>query len=201
MTFEEGLLLECEEYMPTIKGDMGSVEPVMEWIKWLSYISDEEIEEIASISRKKSNDINSKEYEFLLNIQRSIKLVQLLKKYHSINSKFSKEEKKMIYYYFLDNSIEDLMSHKLTDEEKGYAKVEIDRLKNIPNEELEEKITKEQRPENYIKLSMIDAYILNKISHISFLRHKGRLNRVIKREIESSFNKVDLVKTYSGSSL
>ena len=59
-----------------------------------------------------------------------------------------------VYDYMCGESIEELMLSKLTSEKLRYAKQEITRLSKVSKEQLNIKVNKEQKPEEYEQLSM-----------------------------------------------
>lgn len=85
-----------------------------------------------------------------------------------------------------NESIEELMLKKLTSEELRYARQEITRLSKVPKEQLSVKVSKEQKPEKYEQLSMVDSYILHIISDINYTRSMFDLNRKIETQLEQN---------------
>ena len=82
------------------------------------------------------------------------------------------------------------MLDKLTSSELKKAKDRITDLKDQPLEELSQKIKKDERLENYEKLSMVDAYVLHVLSKMNF---KSTLH-VLDKEIRGRVKKIDRAK-------
>ena len=163
---------------------MGFISPDIEWIKWLSYEPEFESKRIEYLNSKKISELSYEELEEALSYSRNKILTELFKMY-SVNECSEKDYMK-VYDYMCNESIEKLMLKKLTFEELQYAEQEITRLIGVPKEQLIAKINEEQKPEKYEQLSMIDAYILHKISDINYVRSMAILDRKIYAQLEQN---------------
>lgn len=85
-----------------------------------------------------------------------------------------------------NESIINLMSSKLTRDEIQYAKEEITRLIELSNEELNKKIRIESQKDNYLNLSMVDAYILHIIDRIIYVRNMNEFNNRLNWQLYSN---------------
>ena len=72
------------------------------------------------------------------------------------------------------------MLNKLTADEICYAKEEILKLSEIPEEQLRAKVKEEQQQVKYAQLSMADSYILHIISNIDYARDMKKLSKLVK---------------------
>ena len=144
------------------------------WWKWLIYEPEFEKSLIQTLMKKEISKISLEEQEKLKKYQQRIKIVQLIKKYET---DFDFEEYKEIEKFLSEESIEELMLDKLSEKEKSYARLEIERLSHISNEELEKKISEESNPERYENLSMIELYILHRMIKITYARAKIEMIR------------------------
>lgn len=165
-----------------IRGNvMRNVNPLIEWIKWLSYNPIHEQEKINYIYSKKVEDLSIDELKEIIKYKERNRMAQLFIKYN--NGKCSEEEYMEVYDY-MDKSITDLMMDKLSSEELSYAKEEILRLSDMPQNEVREKIREEQKEEVYMNLSMVDSYILHIISDINYRKSLPNLNMKIQAQLE-----------------
>lgn len=147
-----------------------NVDPLIEWIKWLSYIPDFQKSRIKYLESKVASDISLEELNELNQYRIQAKIAKLFKLYGT--SDISKNEYIEVYNYMKEHSIEDLMLSKLSKEELSYAKKRIQYFSQISKEELELKIKREQKEDNYSKLSMVDSYILHEILRINYSRNE-----------------------------
>lgn len=165
-----------------IRGNiMRNVNPLIEWIKWLSYNPIHEQEKINYIYSKKVEDLSIDELKEIIKYKERNRMAQLFIKY---NKGECSEEEYMEVYDYMDKSITDLMMDKLSSEELSYAKEEILRLSDMPQNEVRPKIEEEQKEEVYMNLSMVDSYILHIISDINYRKSLPNLNRKIQAQLE-----------------
>lgn len=165
--------------------DIGNVSPDIEWIKWLSYEPEFEKKRIEYFDSKKVSELSYEELEEASRYSKNKIFARLFKIYGT--SECSKEDYMKVYDYMCNESIEALMLSKLTSEELQYAKNEITRLSHISKEELNAKVKKEQDPEKYEQLSMVDSYILHIISNIDYARDMSELYRKIDTQLEENY--------------
>ena len=165
-----------------IRGNvMRNVNPLIEWIKWLSYNPVHEQEKINYIYSKKVEDLSIDELKEIIKYKERNSMAQLFIKY---NKGECSEEEYIEVYDYMDKSITDLMMDKLSSEELSYAKEEILKLSDMPQNEVRPKIEEEQKEEVYMNLSMVDSYILHIISDISYRKSLPNLNRKIQAQLE-----------------
>lgn len=156
---------------------MGNITPNIEWSKWLSYEPTFEKKRLKYLNSKKISELTLKEIEEINKYKKNKLFAKLFKIYGT--NKCSLEDTIKVYEYMHQESIEKLMLSKLTSKELEYADKEITRLSHIPKNELAIKIKNEKQKEVYLKLSMVDAYILHFISNICYDRSLSDLNKEI----------------------
>ena len=78
------------------------------------------------------------------------------------------------------------MLSKLSKKELEYAKQEIIKLKELPENELSKKIENDTKEETYLKLSMVEAYILHIVSITDFNRHMMSLEAEIQSQLDEN---------------
>lgn len=152
------------------------------WLKWLDYEPEFEKELLKTLSSKNTSTLTLEELQILTKYQERMRILQLIKKYET---DISFNEYMEANTYLQTKSIEELMLDKLSQEEKEYAKLELKRLSKLPYEELDKKINEMISANCSENLSMVDSYILHKISEVGFRRSMHRLNSKISRSIEN----------------
>lgn len=152
---------------------LGNVSLDVEWLKWLSYEPEFERARIEKLEAKKISETSNEELMEIRKYQQNILMKSLFKKYRTGDC--LEEEYMMIDDYICSESIEKLMLSKLTSLELKQAKEEIIRLSNLSKEELMVKVSLEQSPEEYEKLSMVDAYILHVVSNSNYIKEKKEI--------------------------
>lgn len=108
----------------------------------------------------------------------------LFRKYGT--NKCCKEEYMEVYNFMCNESIVEFMLNKLTPEELKYAKEKICKYKEIPDDELNQKVRKEMKQENYEKLSMVDAYVLHVLTSIAYDRSTIKTNSELRAQLEAN---------------
>lgn len=172
-------------------GNIGNVDPYIEWIKWLSYIPEYENKRIEYFDSKKISELTYEELEEASRYSRNKIFARLFKIYGT--RECSEEDYMKVYDYMCSESIEKLMLSKLTSEELQYAKQEITKLSKVSKEQIRTKLNEEQKPEKYEQLSMVDSYILHVISKINFARSLAELDS----NIETQLNANDVMRNKS----
>lgn len=151
------------------------------WLRWLDYEPKFEKDLIQNLSYKDISALSLEELQILTKYQERKKISQLIRKYETDDINF--DEYLEVNTYLESESIEELMLDKLSKEEKEYAKLEIERLKQLKYEELDKKV--DVMIGNFENLSIVDSYILHEISKVDFKRSISRLNSTIKQSIEN----------------
>ena len=154
----------------------------MEWVKWLDYVPTFEQEKINKLIKKKNK--TSEEYRKVGNYYYYKKMAELFKEYGTKNMDI--EDYEEVLMFMKQNSIEEYMNKKLSKEEIELAKEKIDNYKKIPDEELFKKVFEDKKEDNYMKLSMIDAYILHYIDKIAQVRFSVDFQNKVKEQNKSS---------------
>jgi hypothetical protein len=154
----------------------------MEWVKWLDYVPTFEQEKINKLIKKKNK--TSEEYRKVGNYYYYKKMAELFKEYGTKN--MDMEEYEEVLMFMKQNSIEEYMNKKLSKEEIELAKNQIDNYKKIPDEVLFKKVFEDKKEDNYMKLSMIDAYILHYIDKIAQVRFSVDFQNKVKEQNKSS---------------
>ena len=166
-----------------IRGNIVSnISPDVEWLKWLSYEPEFEKRRIEYLNSKTNSKLSDEELKEVNKYRKNKLFAKLFKIYGT--SKCSEKEYMMVYDYMCTESINNLMISKLTSCELQYAKNEINRLSKIPKEELDKKITREEKTEIYKQLSMVDSYIFHFISNIKYNRNMDTFNKEITSQTE-----------------
>lgn len=163
---------------------IGNISPVIEWIKWLSYEPEFEKKKIEYFDSKKVSELSYEELEEASRYSRNKIFAKLFKIYGT--SECSNDDYMKVYKFMCNESIEKLMLSKLTSEELQYAKQEITRLREIPNEQLSDKVKEENKPEKYKQLSMVDSYILHIISNINYAKKISDLDERIESQLKQN---------------
>lgn len=168
-----------------IHGKMiGNVSPYIEWIKWLSYTPDFQEEKMQELNNKVVKDLSLAEVSELREYLEQKRMLNLFKIYGS--TVITKDEYMEVYDYMCLKSIDKLMISKLSKNELEYAKQEIMRLKELPENELSKKIENDTKEEAYLKLSMVEAYILHIVSITDFNRHMMSLEAEIQSQLDEN---------------
>ena len=163
---------------------IGNVSPYIEWIKWLSYIPDFQKKKIQEINNKAAKDLSLTEINELREYLNQKRMLGLFKMYGS--TVITKDEYMEVYDYMCFESIDKLMLSKLSKKELEYAKQEIIKLKELPENELSKKIENDTKEETYLKLSMVEAYILHIVSITDFNRHMMSLEAEIQSQLDEN---------------
>lgn len=168
-----------------IHGKMiGNVSPYIEWIKWLSYTPDFQEEKIQELNNKVVKDLSLAEVSELREYLEQKRMLNLFKIYGS--TVITKDEYMEVYDYMCLKSIDKLMISKLSKNELEYAKQEIMRLKELPENELSKKIENDTKEEIYLKLSMVESYIIHIVSITDFNRHMMSLEAEIQSQLDEN---------------
>lgn len=163
---------------------LGQITPYTEWIKWLSYESKDEKQIIDFGNTESTSKISYDELNEVRRINRNRVMANLFKKYGT--GECSKKEYIIVYDYMCTESIENLMTSKLSPKELSYAKEKIAHYSSLPEAELNKKVQEQQKKEIYDQLSMVDSYILHMLSKINFARSLKRLNNEIGAQISAN---------------
>ncbi len=146
-----------------IRGNvLGSINPLIEWIRWLSYVPSFMKERIDYIYSKNIRDLSVAELKELTSYQEERRMQELFLKYK--NGKCNPDEYMEVYDY-MGNSVKNIMLRKLTKEELDHADEEIKRLNTLSKPEILTKLKNESSEETYNNLSMVDTYILHVVSN------------------------------------
>lgn len=157
----------------------------MEWVKWLSYTPEFERDRINELKTKEEK--TSDDFIEIGNYYHLKTMEKLFKKYGTKGMKVEEYEK--VLYFMEEQSLEDFMESKLTEEEITKAKEKIKEYKNIPEETLSKKVYTERREANYMQLPMIDAYILHYINKVVQVRNTISFQRLIKNQMDESVDR------------
>lgn len=98
----------------------------------------------------------------------------------------SEEDYMKVYDFMLKESIDELMKSKLTSEELQYARQEITRLCQATKEQLSAIVREGQTLETYEQVSMVDAYILHRLSQIDFSRNLVDLDKPLDTQVKEN---------------
>lgn len=168
-----------------------NIDPIAEWIKWLSYVPESQKSKIQQLESKTVREISLEEIEEIYQYRYQEKMANLFKLYGTNN--ISEAEYLEVYNYMSEQSIKELMLRKLSKAELSYAKEKIKYFSQISRKELELKIKKEQKIENYNKLSMVDSYILHMLSDLAYAESKKKFDS----QLDAQFEKNELMRQKS----
>ena len=142
---------------------------VLEYYKWISYFSICEKEKIDFLLNKDVKNFTSEDLCFLKDIKLQEELSEKFKRY--IYDESIREDILLMYDYMRTNSLDKIIKLKLNVQELNMANKIIKDYINLSTEELVDIVNKGYQKENYLSLSMVDAYVireLNKILKIKF---------------------------------
>lgn len=170
---------------------IGNVDLYTEWMKWLSYIPDFQKTKIETLSKKTYSELSISELTQLNDYLNQKRMLKLFKIYGT--KQISKDEYMEVYNFMREKSIDELMLSKLSIKELKYAEEMIQKYISLPKEKLCEKVEEKQKV--YSSLSMVDSYILHKISRVNYSRNMLDLENKIKTDIDE--NGIMNKKSYS----
>lgn len=170
---------------------IGNVDLYTEWMKWLSYIPDFQKTKIETLSKKTYSELSISELTQLNDYLNQKRMLKLFKIYGT--KQISKDEYMEVYNFMREKSIDELMLSKLSIKELKYAEEMIQKYISLPKEKLCEKVEEKQKV--YSSLSMVDSYILHKISRVNYSRNMLDLENKIKTDIDE--NGIMSKKSYS----
>ena len=148
--------------------ELNGISVDLEWIKWISYSPKFEKKKMKKIFSKKVEKMGYRELIDISKYKKRLHILNILNYYSS--KKCSDEEYSELINYLNSEDIEELMLDKLTVEEYLYARERIKEFSDLSKEELIEKINYERIPNNYMKLNMIDSYILHELCKIVLVK-------------------------------
>ena len=99
---------------------------------------------------------------------------------------YSEEDYMKVYDFMCKESIGEFMKSKLTSEELQYARQEITRLCQATKEQLSAIVREGQTLETYEQVSMVDAYILHRLSQIDFSRNLVDLDKTLDTQVKEN---------------
>lgn len=161
-----------------------NIDPIAEWIKWLSYVPESQKSKIQLLESKTVREISLEEIEEIYQYRYQEKMANLFKLYGTNN--ISEAEYLEVYNYMSEQSIKELMLRKLSKAELSYAKEKIKYFSQISRKELELKIRKEQKIENYNNLSMVDSYILHMLSDLAYAESRKKFDSQLNAQFEKN---------------
>lgn len=168
--------VKTREYIPYI-------DFLDEWIKFTSILTKEELELLKKDVLFTDNDFSK--IQSIKNIQR---MNYIFNKY---KTKKCNDEEYLEAQKYMDNSISEFMSTRLSEDEKNYAKCFIDAIQEEELEVIKEYIF--TTVEKYNELSLADAYILRNI----ISNYIGKINKECNEKIigESKERNISLRKS------
>ena len=158
-------------------------ELAMQYLKWLKYISKEEQEKINIILNKKSNELTNEEISQLKLYKKFQNIIPVFERYLSDKSRNS--DLLTVYDFMKNISLYDLMISKLSSDELQLAQTKIEQLKCLTDFELSKLIKEKISYEEYMNLSMIDAFCINRLSSILKVRADEKSDIEISAQINS----------------
>lgn len=154
----------------------------MQYLKWLKYIPEKELEEMKNILNKKVNELTKDEIHKIYIFKKCQNIIPILERYLSDECK----NKDILPVYDFINSypLIDLMESKLTTEEFQMANLRIEQLRKMSDFDLSRMLKEKMTFETYMKLSMIEAFCVNRLYCIL----RSRLNEKLDNEISAQIN-------------
>lgn len=157
-----------------------SQELALQYYKWISFIPSYQLKQIKLLSTKNVSELNINELKDIKKFKRQQELSDIFKKY--ISDDCSKKDVFSVYDYIKSHSIDKIIKSKISDIDmeqveiiiKEYKKITLDKVKKF----LQEKYSKE----NYLNLSMTEAYALYEFTKLFYFENKFKLSNFIKTE-------------------
>ena len=159
-------------------------ELAMEFLKWVSYNPENDHEKLELLLSKKANELSIDEIETLRKYKKNQELVETLKRYCS--DKCLNKDIMPIYNFMNKESLEKIMQTKLTKKEIEEANKLILKYNKMTNNELKNYVSFYHKPENYQKLSMIEAYVFHEMKKQLTIRSNAKLENMINSQIEDN---------------
>ena len=143
-------------------GPLGPNLSEEEWKKWLNYIPEFQKERIEYLSNKKAGDLTSSEIEELHRLQKELKMRSISKIY---GEEMNKSDALEYMDYSNQKQLSSLIRRKLTDEEYQLA---IDKSNQLVSDlsygELLDYCREQEN--NFSDLSMVDSFVLRRVSKV-----------------------------------
>ena len=162
-------------------GPLGPNLSEEEWKKWLNYIPEFQKERIEYLSNKKVGELTSSEIDELRILQKELKM-------RSISEIYGEEEmKKSDALEYIDYSnqkqLKSLIRRKLTEEEYQSA---IDKSNKLVSDLSYEELLKycREQKEQFSDLSMVDSFVLRRVSKVVNAISTKKTGEAIAYEIE-----------------
>ena len=162
-------------------GTLGPSLSEEEWKKWLNYIPEFQKERIEYLSNKKAGDLTSSEIEELRGLQKELKMRSISKIYGE--EEMNKSDALEYIDYSNQKQLNSLIRRKLTDEEYQLA---IDNSNQLVNDLSYEELLdycKEQK-NNFSDLSMVDSFVLRRVSKVVNAISNKKTSEALAYEIE-----------------
>ena len=162
-------------------GPLGPSLSEEEWKKWLNYIPEFQKERIEYLSNKKAGDLTSSEIEELRGLQKELKMRSISKIYGE--EEMNKSDALEYIDYSNQKQLNSLIRRKLTDEEYQLA---IDNSNQLVNDLSYEELLdycKEQK-NNFSDLSMVDSFVLRRVSKVVNAISNKKTSEALAYEIE-----------------
>ena len=162
-------------------GPLGPSLSEEEWKKWLNYIPEFQKERIEYLSNKKAGDLTSSEIEELRGLQKELKMRSISKIYGE--EEMNKSDALEYIDYSNQKQLNSLIRRKLTDEEYQLA---IDKSNQLVNDLSYEELLdycKEQK-NNFSDLSMVDSFVLRRVSKVVNAISNKKTSEALAYEIE-----------------
>ena len=136
------------------------------------------------LSSKEATECSFEELKEIFRYHRNQYFARLFQLYGT--SMCSEEDYMKVYDFMCKESIGEFMKSKLTSEELQYARQEITRLCQASKEQLSAIVREGQTPETYEQLSMVDSYILHRLSQIDFSRNLVDLDKTLDTQLKEN---------------
>ncbi len=161
------------------------IRPEDEWLKWLSY--EPELTKLVkeALNSKEVSQLSLAELDLVRSFRVQERMLELFKEYNT--GAFTKDTLKEIKIFMKEESLEDLMINKLTEEELEDAKEILRDYEECPSEYWKEEFEDNQELYTYRTISMVDAYILHEALKID----NDRNSKAIKEKNMARIRKIN----------
>ena len=162
-------------------GPLGPNLSEEEWKKWLNYIPEFQKERIEYLSNKKAGDLTSSEIEELHILQKELKMRSISEIYGE--EEMNKSDALEYIDYSNQKQLNSLIRRKLTDEEYQLA---IDKSNQLVSDlsygELLDYCREQEN--NFSDLSMVDSFVLRRVSKVVNAISNKKTSEALAYEIE-----------------
>lgn len=159
-----------------------NINDVLEYYKWVSYVPLFVREKIEFLLNKDINDFTSEDFYFLKDVKLQEELSEKFKRY--ISDECLREDILSIYDYMRTNSLDKIINSKLNTQELNMSNKVIDDSINLSIDELGDIVNKGYQKNNYLSLSMTDAYVMRELNKILKFKLNSQNEKMLNWELD-----------------